>query len=784
MFKFAMFDSILMGRSLSFFSPDEATGTLRAILRRVQGSADCVGFHYYLLGRQGRLDPETDASAIPDGAVVVLYHDHHAEALLDQVHSTFSNWVDASIPYHDKYKKIPAPVLPANKKDPEFPRCQEAYNALLKYVEKGHDAVDILLEMDPAAMRALLQSYSTPCTSLPKGKTRADLCVTYDFRPVSAYAMLDAEKRVGWVVVKRDLFDEKGECRHLEKELKGVDKQIVSLGLGPGGNALGALARCSCCKGKFVHVASQEGVRRVRTRTIDRCTVIEEHYYGRIRVDMRQFPLDGGRVILWARLVYDGIGTLCIPGMDMRLTGFFDSSDFVFGRKTRQDGACSIVEEGGFGWQCRLRGFGVCTVWGMSKALHPCVRGQDPGRVWSFTSGLFDDHKGVQKGTRRVFLADAMLYAYDGTYSHNGKESKGVLRILNPVHGHLNFDGRFFLGCGKFWKHNGNFSVRSNVAFRGKVQSVTGDGLFAVGTFNDAFEPEGECFVRYGSWSFSGTFLRGSLCKGSLHDGAAHCWRGTFEALQHRAQWPGAPRLLEGILETEALTARGTFAKNSKGKNRLCNGRMLDRRRGTTVFVRKGRVDLRSQARVIQTWWRAVRGERRVRGLEEFVLWLAKKREVREIEVQYAACTIQAYWSECTSLPRSPKSVSAVEAFGGPLLADHEMGRLSKTGVSREQVCQLHMQEWRDDCRRLGEVQARLSALGKARLRQCHGYSSAARRKDLVRLHRKKCLGVRRSRVAQCKSCTAGNPCAHLRSLMELDDDGLDAFWFQWRAEL
>ena len=614
MFKFAMFDSLLMGKPLSFFSPEEPHGALEAIVRRAQDCTESVGFHYYLLGYHKRLDPATDASAIPDGAVVVLYHDHHSEMLLDQVHSTFSRWVDASIPYHDKYKKIPAPVQPSTKKDPVFPRCKEAYDALLHYLDKGHhDAVDILLGMDPSAMRALLQSYSTPCTSLPKGKERADLCVTYDFRPVSAYSMEDAEKHIGWVVVKRDLFSDTVHRQGKEKELRSADQQIVRVGLGSGEEALGALTHCACCnRGKFVHLVTPEGSRKVRTRAIDRCLVLEEHYYGRVRVDMYRFPLNGDRVLLWARLVYDGIGTLYLPELKMRLTGFFDQSDFVFGRKTRQGGLRSVVQEGGFGRQCRLRGFGVSTERGATKTLHPCVRGLDPGQVWSSTSGLFDDRCGVQKGLRRVFMNTAVLYAYDGTFV-DGRENVGVLRILNPEHGHLAFDG-------KFSTTSLHKSAKQPVTtFRGKVQSLGGgDRLFAVGTFNDMFEPEGECFVRQKQRCFSGTFRRGSLAYGSLHDTTGSL-RGTFEPLKERENWPGKPKLVEGVMDTKAFTARGTFTGVAKHRIRIVNGMLLDRVRGLALRFRKGRVDVRPQAKVIQSWWRTITGERRTRGWRRFL---------------------------------------------------------------------------------------------------------------------------------------------------------------------
>ena len=166
-----------------------------------------------------------------------------------------------------------------------------------------------------------------------------------------------------------------------EKELRSADQQIVRVGLGSGEEALGALTHCACCnRGKFVHLVTPEGSRKVRTRAIDRCLVLEEHYYGRVRVDMYRFPLNGDRVLLWARLVYDGIGTLYLPELKMRLTGFFDQSDFVFGRKTRQGGTRSVVQEGGFGRQCRLRGFGVSTERGQPKLSTLACEALTPGR--------------------------------------------------------------------------------------------------------------------------------------------------------------------------------------------------------------------------------------------------------------------------------------------------------------------------------------------------------------------------------------------------------------------
>ena len=376
MFKFIMFDSILMGQPLSFFTSDDPKGSLEDIVALVQGGDFRVGFRYYLLGHRERLDPSTDAETIPNDAFVVLYHDHHSEVLLDQIHPTFSRWVDASILHHGTYEKVPTPVLPkkdASLADLVVPRCKKAYDAFCRYVNRGHDPVDILFSMDKEAMQALLQSYSSKCTSLPDGRKRADLCVTYDFRPVSAYSMLEADKRVGWVVVKRDLFSEALPRQGREKRLRSADQEIVNVRLGSGEEALGALTHCACCnRGKFVHVVTPSGSRKVRTRAIDRCLVLEEHYYGRIRVDMRQFPLGNGRSLLWARLVYDGLGTLYLPEMKMRLTGFFDASDFVFGRKTRQDGVHSIVEEGGFGQNCRLRGFGMSTAWGHQGPASLC----------------------------------------------------------------------------------------------------------------------------------------------------------------------------------------------------------------------------------------------------------------------------------------------------------------------------------------------------------------------------------------------------------------------------
>ena len=58
---------------------------------------------------------------------------------------------------------------------------------------------------------------------------------------------------------------------------------------------------------------------------------------------------------------------------------------------------------------------------------------------------------------------------------------------------------------------------------------------------------------------------------------------------------------------------------------------------------------------------------------------------------------------------------------------------------------------------------------------------TTARRKDLARLHAKKCPRCAAKPVTQCKACLAGHPCTHFRSVMELEDDELDAFWFRWR---
>ena len=197
---------------------------------------------------------------------------------------------------------------------------------------------------------------------------------------------------------------------------------------------------------------------------------------------------------------------------------------------------------------------------------------------------------------------------------------------------------------------------------------------------------------------------------------------------------------------------------------------------GVGLQFRRGRVDIQKQAKTVQAWWRKVSVERRVRGLEEFAAWLARKREGREIEVQFAACTIQAFWSvrATPSPPSSPKSVAAVNAG---------LGQRSQEACYQKMIHQ-NMYDHQETCRRLGKVQARLTALGKARVRQCQGCSTIARRKDLARLHRKKCLGVRQSRVTQCKACLAGQRCAHLRTVMDMGDEELDAFWFRWRAEL
>ena len=163
-------------------------------------------------------------------------------------------------------------------------------------------------------------------------------------------------------------------------------------------------------------------------------------------------------------------------------------------------------------------------------------------------------------------------------------------------------------------------------------------------------------------------------------------------------------------MDTEAFTARGRLpASRSERKTDSQRQNAGPESGHDRVRFRKGRVDVRPQAKVIQSWWRAITVERRTRGLEAFLGWLAKKREVREIEVQFAACTIQAFGP---TVPHRCLIPEKRVCRGRSGVRGTRNGRLSKTWFSREQY-QLHMQEWRDDRRRLEAVQARLKALGK-----------------------------------------------------------------------
>ena len=104
------------------------------------------------------------------------------------------------------------------------------------------------------------------------------------------------------------------------------------------------------------------------------------------------------------------------------------------------------------------------------------------------------------------------------------------------------------------------------------------------------------------------------------------------------------------------------------------------------------------------------------KGVWRLLGWLAKKREVREIEVQFAACTIQAFWSDRapSKVPLSPKKA----CLPWPIRGSGNK-RWHRTVLQRSYQ---HMYDRKEACRRLEAVQARLKALGKARVPQCRGY--------------------------------------------------------------
>ena len=205
----------------------------------------------------------------------------------------------------------------------------------------------------------------------------------------------------------------------------------------------------------------------------------------------------------------------------------------------------------------------------------------------------------------------AVLYAYDGTFV-DGRENVGVLRILNPEHGHLAFDG-------KFSTTSLHKSAKQPVTtFRGKVQSLGGgDRLFAVGTFNDMFEPEGECFVRQKQRCFSGTFRRGSLAYGSLrHDRVVER---DLRAAQGAGELAGQAQVGGGCHGHQGLHRAWDVYRRREAQDSDSQRHVAGPGRGLALRFRKGQVDVRPQAKVIQSWWRTITGERRTRGWRRFL---------------------------------------------------------------------------------------------------------------------------------------------------------------------
>ena len=760
MIKFVLFESLFHGKGLSHFVSDGAQHSLResakAALARTNPSYSprAPEFAFYLLGCPDRLEPSTPPRSLPKGALVVLYEDD-VPMLMGQLHHAFSAWIDAALEFYDRTKTVPSMFSPPpspwgfydnNVSLADLQKVSRVRGGFLDTLKESADARATALgyfrEGSQGSFEALLLDSSEPDEGADFQGTASHLCVTADFRPMAAFHW--AAPSVAWAVVKTDLFAGATDRRRKTAALRRARNHVVDVSKG-GKRSCGVLAHCQCCGGgKFVHVVSEEGSERLRASAVDRCSVLSEHYVGKVRVQPFRVPLGDGRPPLrWARVVYDGLGTLALPTRRRRLTGVFRESVLQFGARAEWIGKAFRVRQGKFGPGGEPCGVGITVERG--TPLHPCTRSLDLERVVHVTRAA-QGRDGRVQGVRHVGLGENTLYTYLGAFDAEGRETKGALCIMKPGHGKVVFDGNVVHGAG-------------DVAFRGKAVAVDGS-LFAAGEFNVFFEPEGRCFVRDGARRFRGEFRKGSLVRGTVR-GKAWSLHGEFLPLKDRSEWPGKPGLARGVAESSTATARGEFATRA-GKNVLATGLVLDRATGTVARVRRGRLEWGAQARRIQGWWRRRREARRERFREAYGAWLRGLRASREIEVQFAACTLQDWWLSRRRRPLCPGSPNSVAAV--PALAD-----MARAKADRE---------------RLERIQRRLRERNRARVRQVDACSTKARRRDLARLHRRQCLGVRRALVRQCKACAAGGECAHLREVMALGDEAFDRFWFGHRADL
>ena len=202
--------------------------------------------------------------------------------------------------------------------------------------------------------------------------------------------MEDAEKHIGWVVVKRDLFSDTVHRQGKEKELRSADQQIVRVGLGLGEEALGALDPLRLLQPGEVRALGHAGrVEESAHRAIDRCLVLEEYMnisWPRTRRHV-PFPVERRpRTSVGAARVRRHRHALPSRTEDARLA--FSTSPISSLAERPGRAACGRWSKR------RVRpAVSAARVWrvhraGATKTLHPLVRGLDPGQVWSSTSGL------------------------------------------------------------------------------------------------------------------------------------------------------------------------------------------------------------------------------------------------------------------------------------------------------------------------------------------------------------------------------------------------------------
>ena len=341
-------------------------------------------------------------------------------------------------------------------------------------------ALGYFREGSQGSFEALLLDSSEPDEGADFQGTASHLCVTADFRPMAAFHW--AAPSVAWAVVKTDLFAGATDRRRKTAALRRARNHVVDVSKG-GKRSCGVLAHRQCCGGgKFVHVVSEEGSERLRASAVDRCSVLSEHYVGKVRVQPFRVPLGDGRPPLrWARVVYDGLGTLALPTRRRRLTGVFRESVLQFGARAEWIGKAFRVrqESSARGEPC---GVGITVERGTPSTPAP------EAWTWSASSTSPAPPKGETAGSRGSGTSARTRCTYLGAFDAEGRETKGALCIMKPATGKVVFVGTWptaratSRSAARRWRWTAPCSRRGSSTCsssrKGGASSATGPGAF------------------------------------------------------------------------------------------------------------------------------------------------------------------------------------------------------------------------------------------------------------------------------------------------------------------